>query len=91
MAARKGETSTGRAASSSALAAPAADTAGLEPKALAEGILARTIRPRAADVRRLAEAVLEAGRKPAKKKRKKDDKKADRKKRKLSKIPGQDK
>ena len=58
----------------------------LDAKALAEGILARTIRPRAADVRRLAEAVLAAGRKPDKKKKKK---KAEGKKRKLSKIPGQ--
>lgn len=64
-----------------------ADT--LDPAALAAGILDRTIRPRAADIRRLAEAVLAAGRKPAKKKKKKAEKKADGKKRKLSKIPGQ--
>ena len=66
---------------------PAAE---LDPAALAEGILARTIRPRAADVRKLAGAVLAAGRKPdKKKKKKKTEKKADGKKRKLSKIPGQ--
>lgn len=61
-------------------AAPIADPLGL--KALAEGILARTIRPRVADIRRLAEAVL----KPDKKKKNKAAKKAERK---LSKIPGQ--
>lgn len=62
-------------------AAPAAEPLAL--KALAEGILARTIRrPRVGDIRRLAEAVL----KPDKKKKKKAAKKAERK---LSKIPGQ--
>lgn len=61
-------------------AAPVAEPLGLQ--ALAEGILARTIRPRVADIRRLAEAVL----KPDKKKKKKAAKKAERK---LSKIPGQ--
>jgi hypothetical protein len=60
--------------------APVAES--LDLKALAEGILARTIRPRAGDIRRLAEAVL----KPDKKKKKKAAKKAERK---LSKIPGQ--
>ena len=61
--------------------APVAEPLAL--KALAEGILARTIRrPRVGDIRRLAEAVL----KPDKKKKKKDSKKAERK---LSKIPGQ--
>lgn len=54
----------------------------LDLKALAEGILARTIRPRVTDIRRLAEAAL----KPEKKKKKKAAKKAERK---LSKIPGQ--
>ena len=63
--------------------APAAES--LDPAALAAGILDRTIKPRAADIRRLAEAVLAAGQKPGKKKKKK----ADGKKRKLSKIPGQ--
>ena len=62
----------------------------LDLVALAEGIVARTLRPRAADVRRLAEAVLEAALKPAGKK-KKGDKKPGGKKRKLSKIPGQGK
>ena len=61
-------------------AAPIAER--LDLKALAEGILARTIRPRVADIRRLAEAAL----KPGKKKNKKAAKKAERK---LSKIPGQ--
>jgi hypothetical protein len=65
---------------SPALAADAPD-----PVALAEGILARTIRPRAADIRRLAEAVLAGASKPDKKKKKK---KAEGKKRKLSRIPG---
>lgn len=60
---------------------------------LAEAVLARTIRPRVADVRRLAEAVLA---KPAKKKGKGAAKKAGGKKAKqqkadgkLAKIPGQ--
>ena len=58
----------------------------LDLKALAEGILARTIRPRVGDIRRLAEAVL----KPDKKKKKKAAKKAAKNiGRKLSKIPGQ--
>ena len=78
MAARSSKTSTDQAPPPKA-AAPASDTAGLSVKSLAEAILARTIRPRAADVRRLAEAVL----------KKKKGKKADGKKRKLSKIPGQ--
>ena len=70
-----------------AAAKPAPTPEELDPAALAEGILARTIRPRAADIRRLAEAVLAAGRKPdKKKKKKKGEKKAERK---LSKIPGQ--
>lgn len=65
-------------------AAPAAEPLGI--KALAEGILARTIRPRTADIRRLAEAAL----KPDKKKKKKAAKKAAKDSgRKLSKIPGQ--
>lgn len=74
-------------------AGPAGDTSELELAALAEGILARTHRPRAADVRRLAEAVLEARRKPGEKKKKKNKpgKKPRGKKRKLSKIPGQGK
>ena len=55
-------------------------------KALAEAILARTLRPRVADIRRLAEAVL----KPDKKEKKKAAKKAAKNTaRKLSKIPGQ--
>ena len=54
----------------------------LELKTLAEGILARKIRPRVGDIRRLAEAVL----KPDKTKKKKAAKKAERT---LSTIPGQ--
>lgn len=61
----------------------------LDPAALAEGILARTIRPRVADIRRLAEAVLAAARKPAKKTKKSKKKAAKKAERKLSKIPGQ--
>ena len=66
---------------------PTAPPPQLELAALAEAILARTIRrPRVADIRRLAEAVLAGARKPDKKKKKKAAKKAERK---LSKIPGQ--
>lgn len=65
----------------------AVDSASLSPAELAEAILARTVRPKVADVRRLAEAVL-AG-KTKKKKKKASEKKAGGKKRKLSKIPGQ--
>ena len=68
-------------------APPAVDTAGLSPAELAQAVLAHMVRPKAADVRRLAEAVL-AG-KTKKKKKKAGDKKAGGKKRKLSKIPGQ--
>lgn len=58
---------------------PRMDTASLGLADLANAILARQVRPRAADIRRLAEEVLR------KKKRKKDKK--DGKARKLSKIP----
>jgi hypothetical protein len=65
----------------------------LTDRQLAEAVLARTLRPKTADIRRLAEAVLA---KPAKKKAKDGAKKADGKKakspkadRKLAKIPGQ--
>lgn len=70
---------------------PPAPTTAPGLQELAEGILARTIRPRVGDVRRLAEALLEAVRRPAKKKKKKAEKKSGGKKRKLSKIPGQGK
>ena len=57
------------------------DTASLKTKALARAILAREVRPRVGDIRRLAEAVL-------KKKRKKGAEKSEPSpKRKLSKIP----
>jgi hypothetical protein len=84
MAARSGKASTEEAPPPPAPARPPSDTAALDLQALAEGILARTIRPRVADVRRLAEAVL----RKRKKSGKADAKKAGGKKRKLSKIPG---
>jgi hypothetical protein len=70
------------------------DSASLDPIALAEAVLARKLRPRAADVRRMAQALLDTSLQPTKKKKKKKgDKKAEKKaagkKRKLSKIPGQ--
>lgn len=67
---------------------PAVDSASLGLSALAEAILARRIRPRTADVRRLAEAVLAS---KTRKQKNKTAKKASGKKRKLSKIPGQKK
>ena len=75
-----GKKAAGDPPSTSLKPAPVAEAVDL--RSLAEGILARTIRPRVTDIRRLAEAVL-AG-------RKKDKKKAAKKaERKLSKIPGQ--
>lgn len=80
-------------------AAPASKPVGeaqeLSLAALAQGILSREIRPRVADVRRLAEAVLAAGVRPGEDskqaKGKKDKggpgKKSGGKKRKLAKIP----
>jgi len=63
---------------------------------LARGIVAKDIRPRAEDVRRLAEAVLAGGAKPKKAKKDKaakggadGGKKKDKSKKKLAKIPGQ--
>jgi hypothetical protein len=57
---------------------------------LARGILAKDIRPRTGDVRRLAEAVLAGGGKPKKdKKSKADGGKKAKGKNKLAKIPGQ--
>lgn len=71
--------------------APAApvidDPAELALADLARGIVAREIRPRVADIRRLAEAVLAAEEKRARKKAGRKNK--DGKKRKLAKIPGQ--
>lgn len=61
----------------------------LDIKALAAAILAREVRPRVGSVRRLAEAVLAQGSKPAKPAKKK--KKSSGKKRKQAKIPGQKK
>ena len=65
---------------------PANDEGELALVDLARGIVAREIRPRVADVRRLAEAVLAA---EEKRTRKKAGGKKDGKKRKLAKIPGQ--
>lgn len=73
----------------SASVKPAPTTETFDLRTLAEGILARTIRPRIADTCRLAEAVLAGGRKPSKKKKKKKKKGAKKAERKLSKIPGQ--
>ena len=70
-----------------AVPAPANDEGELALVELARGILAREIRPRVADVRRLAEAVLAAEEKRARKKA--GGKGKDGKKRKLAKIPGQ--
>jgi hypothetical protein len=64
----------------------ASDRAEFSLADLARGIAAREIRPRVADIRRLAEAVLAAEEKRA---RKKTGGKKQGKKRKLAKIPGQ--
>ena len=66
---------------------PANDEGELALVDLARGIVAREIRPRVADVRRLAEAVLAAEEKRARKTA--GGKGKDGKKRKLAKIPGQ--
>lgn len=58
---------------------------------LARAVLARTIRPRAASVRRLAEAVLAGKAKSKGKKAGKGKDKEKGKRRKLAKIPGQKK
>jgi hypothetical protein len=78
-----------KAATNPVEAVPAAanDVGELPLADLARGILAREIRPRVADVRRLAEATLAAEEKRARKKA--GGKKKDTKKRKLAKIPGQ--
>lgn len=70
-------------------AAPAAarpDTAAMTDRQLARAVLDKTVRPRVAEVLRLAEAVLVGGK--AKKAKKPRGDKADRK---LAKIPGQKK
>ena len=74
--------------------APANDHEELSAEDLARGILSKEIRPRAVDVRRLAEAVLAgASAKPKKAKKDKDKpapkKKGGKKDKKLAKIPGQ--
>jgi hypothetical protein len=68
--------------------APADNRDELSVADLARGVLSKDIRPRAGDVRRLAEAVLAGGKPKKTKKAKADDKKAKGKK-KLAKIPGQ--
>lgn len=80
----KGEKPADETPSPAMVPAPRLDTASLDLKDLARAILARQVRPRVGDVRRLAEAALDK-----KRKSKKGAKKSDRKKRKLSKIPGQ--
>lgn len=65
------------------MAQPRPDTSTMTDKQLANAVLARTIRPRTSEVRRLAEAVVaSAGKKQGKKAK-------DGKPRKLAKIPGQ--
>ena len=68
-------------------APPAArpDTAAMTDRQLAKAVLDKTVRPRAAELRRLAEAVLSGGKAKKAKKAKSD------KDRKLAKIPGQKK
>jgi hypothetical protein len=69
-------------------AAPAAvrlDTAAMTDRQLAKAVLDKTVRPRVAELRRLAEAVLSGGKAKKAKKAKSD------KDRKLAKIPGQKK
>jgi hypothetical protein len=63
----------------------------LSLKDLARGILSKEIRSRAVDVRRLAEAVLAGGAKPKKAGKADGGKKKDKSKKKLAKIPGQQK
>lgn len=71
---------------------PAATSDEMTLAELAEGILARRIRPRTAQVRSLAQAVLDAEEKRARRKAKAEEKKkAGGKKRKLAKIPRQKK
>lgn len=72
--------------------APTATTLALTDRQLAKAVLARTVRPKVADVRRLAEAVLGHGEAKKKRKPKKSaGKKAKEAKTdpKLAKIPGQ--
>ena len=59
------------------------DTTALSPKQLARLVLAREIKPRVSEVRRLAEALA------GKPKKAKKDKSAGKAERKLAKIPGQ--
>lgn len=66
------------------------DTTGLSAKQLARMVLAREIKPRVSEVRRLAEAVAGKPKKPKKDKSAgKSSDKRDKAERKLAKIPGQ--
>ena len=83
-------------AATKAAAKPADARDGLSLADLARGILAKDIRSRVQDVRRLAEAVLAGGAKPKKAKKDKagklaaeGGKKKHKSKKKLAKIPGQ--
>ena len=69
--------------------APADNRDELSVAELARGLLSKDIRPRAADVRRLAEAVLAGAKRKKDKKAKADEGKKAKGKKKLAKIPGQ--
>ena len=90
-----GQSSTTTGAKARPVAAKVADDRDQVPLAdLARGVLSKEIRPRAADVRRLAEAVLAGSAKKARKDARKaqaakDGRKKDKSKKKLAKIPGQ--
>ena len=77
-----------------AVAKPADERDQMSPAELARGVLSKEIRPRAGDIRRLAEAVLAGSAKKARKaarkaQAEKGGKKKDKSKKKLAKIPGQ--
>ena len=86
----KAETAVPQAAASETASTSAPiDQDTLDVKALARAVLDRSIRPRAASIRRLAEAVLAGDGKKAKKKGKAKDAASTGKGRKLARIPGQ--
>jgi hypothetical protein len=87
--ARESKTTTAARRRAPPAPAPADPRDALSLAALARGILAKDIRPRAGDVRRLAEGVLAGGAKPKKDKKDKADGKKAKGKKKLAKIPGQ--
>lgn len=80
------ELNEGSGAQEAAPAAARPDTAAMTDRQLARAVLDKTVRPRVAEIQRLAEAVLSSG-KAKKTKKAKGDKAA----RKLAKIPGQKK